>query len=61
MFDALVLTLCLFAAAAPAPQAAPASDRETAIREVVKAYVDARETIDPARAHVFDRETQKRL
>ena len=48
MFDALVLTLCLFAAAAPAPQAAPASDRETAIREVVKAYVDARETIDPA-------------
>jgi uncharacterized protein (TIGR02246 family) len=48
MRPTLVLAACFFTALASAHQTPPPPVRDTAIREVVKAYVDAREKIDPA-------------
>ncbi|MGH9309004.1 MAG: SgcJ/EcaC family oxidoreductase [Vicinamibacterales bacterium] len=48
MCQTLILAAGLFTAIASAHQTPPPSDRDAAIREVVKAYVDAREKIDPA-------------
>jgi uncharacterized protein (TIGR02246 family) len=45
---ALALTMSVSTAILLATQSSARSDRDTAIREVVKAYVDAREKIDPA-------------
>ena len=48
MRQTLILSACVFTVIASAHQAPPPPDRDAAIREVVKAYVDAREKIDPA-------------
>jgi uncharacterized protein (TIGR02246 family) len=47
MLPSLALAACLVGTLASVEQSGPAASRETAIREVVKAYVEAREKIDP--------------